>query len=54
MTNAERLSLARLRLSYLNGQRGTAVSLGDVARITQLDAEIAALNAEIAELEVAQ
>ena len=51
MTIEELIALARARLAYLNGKRGTAVALGDTAAISVLDGEIATTEATIAALE---
>jgi hypothetical protein len=51
MTIAELIALARARLAYLNGRRGTAVALGDTAAIAALDGQIATTEATIAALE---
>jgi hypothetical protein len=51
MTIHELIALARARLAYLNGRRGTAVALGDTATIATLDGEIATTEQTIAALE---
>jgi hypothetical protein len=51
MTKEERICLAQARLSCLNGQMVVARANGDADRVQQLDAEIAATEARIAELE---
>jgi hypothetical protein len=51
MTIAELIALARARLAYLNGKRGTAVALGDVAAIAVLDQEIATTEHTIESLQ---
>ena len=54
MTNDEQISLARARLSYLNGQMSLAVATGDSPRVDSLRAEIAETEARIVELEADQ
>ena len=48
MTNHELIEVLRARLTWLNGQMGTAVAIGDVDRITTLEADIAKVEADIA------
>lgn len=54
MTNTEQINLARARLSYLNGQMGGAVAIGDSERIKDLESEIAETESRIADLESIQ
>ena len=51
MTNQELIEVLRTRLSYLSGQMGTAVAIGDVERITSLQVDIAKVEADIATLQ---
>lgn len=51
MTNQELIGVLRTRLSYLSGQMGTAVAIGDVERIISLQADIAKIEADIAALQ---
>lgn len=50
MTVADLIILAQSRLSALNSARATAVSLGDIDRITALDSEIAQTEATLTQL----
>lgn len=53
MTNEERIELQRRLISNLGSLRTCAVLLGDVDRIADLDAQLEAANAKLAELEAA-
>lgn len=51
MTVAELILIVRNRLSTLGQQRGHAVSIGDVARVAALDADIDETTTTLAQLE---
>lgn len=51
MTNQELIEVLRARLSYLNGQMGTAVAIGDVNQIASLQVDIAKVEANISALQ---
>jgi hypothetical protein len=51
MTNQELIEVLRTRLSYLSGQMGTAVAIGDVNQITSIQADIAKVEADIVALQ---
>ena len=50
MTVADLIKLAENRLSTLNSARSTAVSLGQDARIAEIDAEILSTDATLVQL----
>jgi hypothetical protein len=50
MTISDLITLALARLANLTAQRTSAVTLGDVARIAQLDTEIAETEVTLAKL----
>lgn len=54
MTNTERLALARNKLARLEMCRRLAWDAGEEDEVRNIDAEIAATNARIVELEQAQ
>ena len=51
MTNAERIECERNRLANLSSQRTAAHRVGDAERVLLLDAEIAATQSRIVQLE---
>ena len=54
MTNAEKLSLARNKLARLDTARRLAWDAGNEDEVRAVDADIAATNARIVELEADQ
>lgn len=54
MTNAERLALARNKLARLEMCLRLAWDAGEEEQVRNIDAEIAAMNARIVELEADQ
>jgi hypothetical protein len=51
MTVAEIILIVRNRLSTLGQQRSHAVAIGDVERVTAIDADIAETTTTLAQLE---
>jgi len=51
MTNQEHIEILRARLSYLNGQMGTAIAIGNIDQIQVLQVDIAKIEADIVALQ---